>query len=141
MLKGIPYILPPKLMKIMMEMGHGDELVIADRNFPARALAKRYVRSDVTEIPMILTEILKLFPLDEAVPCSVILMAVTPGVDFIPTLDGKYTEIVKQHSDTAVTKIDKQSFYDRSKDAYAVLQTGESERFANIIIRKGLITQ
>ena len=85
MLKGIPPIISPELMKVLLEMGHGDELVFADGNFPAATCARRLVRCDGHNVPEILDAVLKFFPLDTFVEHPVALMAVVPGDPTQPT--------------------------------------------------------
>ena len=97
MLKGIPNILPPELLKILMEMGHGDEIVIADGNFPAASHAQRLVRCDGHGASQLLDAILKLFPLDTFVKHPVALMAVVAGDNYTPDIWPAYEKIIKQH--------------------------------------------
>jgi len=112
MLKGIPSILSPELLKILMEMGHGDELVIADGNFPAAAIAQRLVRSDGNMAPELLEAILKFFPLDRYVPKPVALMALVPGETYKPGIWETYRAICKkQEYFTDFESIDRFAFY------------------------------
>ena len=99
MLKGIPDIISPELLKILHEMGHGDELVIGDGNFPAASNAKRLVRCDGHTVPPLLDAILQLFPLDTAVESPVILMAPMPGDTVDPNVKKTYAEIVAKSGD------------------------------------------
>ena len=142
MLKGIPSILTPDLLKILMEMGHGDEIVIADGNFPAVTCAQRLVRCDGHCIPPLLEAILDLFPLDEYVDCPVALMAVVPG-DKTPTpvIWKTYDRILQNFGQMPykVEYMDRFDFYKRSKEAFAVVATGESAIYANILLKKGVI--
>ena len=101
MLKGIPSILSPELLKILMEMGHGDEIVISDGNFPAASMAQRLVRCDGHNVPELLEAILKIFPLDTYTEAPVSLMAVVPGDTVKPTIWDTYKEIVKKHEQKA----------------------------------------
>jgi len=142
MLKGIPSILSPELLKILMEMGHGDELIIADGNFPAAALAKRLVRCDGHEVPPLLNAILGLFPLDRFVECPVALMEVVVGSgDAEPPIWDTYKRIVRKHEpvNNSIEFVERFAFYERTKNAYAVVSTGESALYANIILKKGVI--
>ena len=142
MLKGIPNILTPELLKILMEMGHGDELVIADGNFPAASHAQRLVRCDGQEVPQLLNAVLKFFPLDTFVDHAVSLMAVVPGDNYIPDIWSEYESIVRSHSpDFVVFEIvERFVFYERAKRAYAIVATSEMARYANIILKKGIVT-
>jgi L-fucose mutarotase len=140
MLKGIPSILSPDLLKILMEMGHGDELVIADGNFPAGDIARRLVRSDGNMVPEILEAILKLFPLDKYVPKPVALMALVPGDPYKPEIWETYRAICKkQEFFTDFESVERFAFYERAKKAYAVIATSETALYANIILKKGVV--
>lgn len=142
MLKGIPSILPPELLKIMMEMGHGDELVLADGNFPRSAYPERVVRCDGHGIPELLDAILKFMPLDPYVEHPTILMDVLPGEE-IPVIWEEYRKIIGQHEtngarEEAIRRFD---FYNRAKKAYAVVTTSESALYANVILKKGVVIE
>jgi L-fucose mutarotase len=139
MLKNIPKNLSPELLKILMEMGHGDEIVIADGNFPAAFNAKRLIRADGHNVPPLLDSILSLFPLDTYVEFPVTLMAVVPG-DSTPAIWNTYTQIISKHDAQAkITSAERFAFYERAKDAYAVLATSEPALYANIILKKGVV--
>src|SRR5690554_4369241 len=97
MLKGIPSILSPELLKVLMEMGHGDELVIGDGNFPAASMAQRLVRSDGNTVPELLDAIMRFFPLDTFVERPVALMAVVPGHDYKPVIWDEYRTIIQRY--------------------------------------------
>jgi L-fucose mutarotase len=140
MLKGIPSILSPELLKILMEMGHGDELVIADGNFPAAAIAQRLVRSDGNMVPELLEAIMKFFPLDKYVPKPVALMALVPGETYRPEIWETYRAICKkQEYFTDFESVERFEFYERAKKAYAVIATSETALYANIILKKGVM--
>lgn len=143
MLKGVPAVLPPELLKIMMEMGHGDELVIGDGNFPAAAYAQRLVRCDGHGVPEILDAMLKFFPLDSYVEAPVALMEVVPGDNVKPTIWEEYKEIIKKHEPETnnIEHVERFAFYERAKKAYAIIATGESALYANIILKKGVVTE
>ena len=139
MLKGISNLISPELLKILMEMGHGDELVLGDGNFPAASHAQRLVRADGHSIPTMLDAILPLFPLDYSVDFSAVLM---DSRNTEPAVWQTYREKLSAcpDGDKQFLVISKPEFYERAKQAYCVVATGESERFANIIIRKGIIS-
>ena len=140
MIKGIPDIISPELLKILDEMGHGDEIVIGDGNFPAASNAKRLVRLDGHGVPEILEAILKLVPLDPYVDSPVMLMQVTPGDDTDPVIWKDYERIVKEQSgDFKMSEIERFAFYERARDAYAIVATGETALYANIILKKGVV--
>ncbi len=141
MLKGIPSILSPELLKILMEMGHGDELVIGDGNFPAASVARRLVRMDGHGVPELLDAILTLFPLDTYVEAPLALMQVVPGDPVVPTIWDEYQRIAdaREGRKVAVEKIERFAFYERARKAYAVVASGEGAIYANIILRKGVV--
>ncbi|NMP37711.1 MAG: fucose isomerase [Clostridiales bacterium] len=140
MLKGIPSIISPELLKILDEMGHGDEIVIGDGNFPAASNAKRLVRCDGHGVPELLDAILKLFPLDPYVESPVMLMQVTPGDNVVPVIWDEYKAIVAKQGDWKFSEIERFDFYERAKTAYAIIATGESALYANVILKKGVVT-
>lgn len=142
MLKGIPEILSPELLKILMEMGHGDDLVIGDVNFPAASNAKRLVRCDGHSVPPLLDAIMQFFPLDSFVEKPVTLMSVVPGtVKETPVIWEEYRKIVSSHdaSFTDFEFIDRFSFYERTRNAYAVVATSERALYGVMILKKGVL--
>ncbi len=143
MLKGIPSILPPELLKILMEMGHGDEIVISDGNFPAASYSQRLVRCDGHGVPELLEAILKFFPLDPYVEAPVALMQVVPGDTVETPIWDVYKDIVKKYEPVAnkVENVERFAFYERSKQAYAIVATGEKALYANIILKKGVVVE
>lgn len=143
MLKGIPEILSPELFKTLMEMGHGDEIVLADGNFPASSLAKRLVRADGHNVPELLDAILKFFPLDTFVEKPVGLMAVVPGDNTKPTIWDEYRAIINKYDkgNDKIEFIERFSFYERAKNAYAIVATSEKALYANVILKKGVVVQ
>lgn len=143
MLKGIPSILSPDLLKALMEMGHADELVIGDGNFPAASMAQRLIRCDGHGVPELLDAILTLFPLDTFVDAPVALMEVVPGDSTVPKIWKNYEEIVANHAgpDAEITFIERFAFYERAKQAYCIIATGEAALYANVILKKGVIIE
>lgn len=139
MLKGIPSIISPELLKIMMEMGHGDELVIGDGNFPGASMNERCVRCDGHNVPELLEAILKLFPLD-VYQKPVYLMEKVPGDTVETPIWDTYAEIIKPYTDETFEMVERFEFYERAKKAYAVVMTGESALYANVILKKGVVT-
>ena len=141
MLKGIPPILSPELLKILMEMGHGDELVLADGNFPAAANAQRLVRCDGHGMPALLEAVLTLLPLDPYVESPVTLMAVVPGDTVETPIWDTYREIIGRHEPetNGIEHIDRFDFYERARQAFAIVATGERALYANIILKKGVV--
>ena len=143
MLKGLPSIISPKLMKILMEMGHGDEIVLADGNFPAASNAQRLVRCDGHGIPELLDAILKFLPLDIYVDKPVALMELVPGDDYDPVIWDKYEEIVGKYDEehTDFEHVERFDFYERSRNAYAIVATSEQALYANVILKKGVVEE
>ena len=144
MLKGIPKILPPALLKVLAEMGHSDRLVISDGNFPAESMGRNaiVIRMDGHGVPEILDAILQLFPLDAYVEHPVNLMEVMPGDDVETPIWDTYKEIVAKYDERgadAVGQIERFAFYEETKKAYAVIATGESALYANIMLQKGVL--
>lgn len=145
MLKGIPKILSPELLKVLAEMGHSDRLVIADGNFPAETMGKNaiVIRCDGHGVPELLDAILQVFPLDTYVDKPVNLMEVMPGDDVETPIWDTYKEIVKKYDDRgedAIGQIERFSFYKKAKKVYAIIATGESALYANIMLQKGVVT-
>ena len=141
MLKGIPSILSPKLLKILMEMGHGDKLVIADGNFPSARCAQRLIRLDGHNVPEILEAVLKLFPLDTYSEKPVQLMSIVPGDTVVPTIWDTYSSIVKANFNQfkSFGFIERFDFYEEAKNAYAIIATSEKALYANILLTKGVV--
>ena len=145
MLKKIPKILSPELLKVLCEMGHSDRIVIADGNFPAESMGKNaiVIRMDGHGIPEILEAILELFPLDTYVEHPVNLMQVMPGDTVETPIWDVYQEIVSRFDDRkekAIGQIERFAFYEEAKKAYAIIATGESALYANILMQKGVVT-
>ena len=144
MLKGIPAIISPELLKVLCEMGHGDRIVIADGNFPACTVGKDaiVIRADGHGCPEILDAILQLMPLDHSVDHPVSLMAVTPGDDVETPIWDEYEDIVASYDNRgadAFQQYERFSFYDEAKKCYCIIATGESALYANIMLQKGVI--
>ncbi len=141
MLKNIPSILTPELLKVLMEMGHGDELVLADGNFPKFAHPENVIRCDGHGIPELMDAILQFMPLDPYVEHPTIYMAVLPDDPYKPEIWPVYEEIGKKYEKKGLRaeQISKWDFYPRAKNAYAVVTTSESALYANVILKKGVI--
>ena len=144
MLKGIPNILSPQLLKVLCEMGHSDRIVIADGNFPAESMGKNaiVIRCDGHGVPELLDAILQVFPLDTYVEKPVSLMEVMKGDNAKTPIWDTYKEIIAKHDERGadtVGTIERFAFYEEAKNAYAVIATGESALYANIILKKGVI--
>lgn len=144
MLKGIPQILSPELLKVLCEMGHSDRLVISDGNFPAESMGKNaiVIRCDGHGVPEILDAILQVFPLDTYVDKPVNLMEVMPGDDAETPIWDTYKEIIAKHDQRgsdAVGNIERFKFYDEAKTAYAIIATSEKALYANVMLQKGVV--
>lgn len=143
MLKGIPSILTPELLKTLMEMGHSDEIVIADGNFPSGTFGKKVIRLDGHGVPEVLDAILKFFPLDPYVEKPVALMEVVPGDPVETPIWDIYSAIINKHEPkyNEIEHIERFAFYERTKNAYAVIATSEAALYANIILKKGVVVE
>ena len=146
MLKGIPQILSPELLKVLCEMGHSDRLVISDGNFPAESMGKNaiVIRCDGHGVPEILDAILKVFPLDTYVEKPVNLMEVMPGDTVETPIWDTYEEIVAKHDErggAAIGHIERFAFYDEAKTAYAIIATSEKALYENIMLQKGVVVE
>lgn len=140
MLLGIPAQISPDLLKIICEMGHGDEIVLADANFPSASMAQRLVRADGIEIPKLLSGILELFPLDQYDSRNFILMEKCEGDEADVSVWSEYKNILNKYSpETQMSFMERFDYYERAKNAYAVVATGERRQYANIILKKGCV--
>lgn len=144
MLKGIPKILSPELLKVLCEMGHSDRLVIADGNFPAESMGKNaiVIRMDGHGAAEVLDAILQLFPLDTYVKTPVNLMQVMPGDQVETPIWKIYEETVSRYDERgkeAIGQIERFAFYEEAKKAYAIIATGESALYANVMLQKGVV--
>jgi len=142
MLKNISPLISPELLKTLMEMGHGDTIVLGDGNFPAAALGQRLVRCDGHPITPLLDAVLDLFPLDVYTDTPVTLMETVPGETYKPVIWEDYRKTFEKHipdfKDFHYT--DRFDFYEQAKNAYAVIATGEKALYANILLTKGVVS-
>ena len=144
MLKGIPPILSPALLKALCEMGHGDELVIADGNFPSESMGKNalVIRADGHGAAEILDAVLQLLPLDEYVERPVALMDLVPGETCpTPAIWKTYRQILDRHEPehSSTEMMERFAFYERAKKAYLIIATGETAIYANVLLKKGVV--
>ena len=144
MLKGIPKILSPELLKVLCEMGHSDRLVIADGNFPAQTMGKDgiVIRMDGHGACEILEAILQVFPLDTYVEHPMNLMQVMPGDPVETPIWEEYKKIVKkadERGEAVIGEIERFAFYEEARSAYAIIATGEGALYANIMLQKGVV--
>ena len=142
MLKNIPAVLSPELLKLLMEMGHGDELVIGDGNFPAAACAQRLVRLDGLGVPEVLEAILKVMPLDSYEKNAFLMEKMAADTIEIPIWK-TYDKISKAGDPNyqEFSFIERFAFYERAKKAYVIIATSEQSLYANIILKKGVVVE
>lgn len=144
MLKGISPLISPELLKALAEMGHGDELVIADGNFPCHSVGKDaiIIRADGHGVPEVLDAVLQLIPLDTYTEKPVALMEVVQSDTCgIPKIWSAYEEILAKHEPAhhAIDYTERFAFYERAKGAYLIIATGEGAIYANILLKKGVV--
>ncbi len=140
MLKGISPFVGPKLLAVLSRMGHGDEIVLADAHFPGESCNKKIIRADGVKITDLLDGILPLFVLDEYVKSPVFMMAPVEGDTLDPAIEETYRKIIQKHSpDTPkIKRVERSAFYEQAKKAFAVVMTGETAKYGNIILKKGV---
>ncbi|QLB12245.1 L-fucose mutarotase [Bisgaardia hudsonensis] len=140
MLKGIHPALSPELLKILAEMGHGDELVLSDAHFPAHQLHHKVIRADGLGVDTLLKAISPLFEFDAYVEAPLIMMQAVEGDSLDPSVEERYLNAIRSSVGNVpnLTRIDRFAFYDRAKQAYAVVISGETAKYGNIIIKKGV---
>lgn len=146
MLKGIPKILSPELLKVLCEMGHGDVLVLADGNFPAESVGKnrKVLRCDGHGVPELLEAVLTLYPLDTYIQNPVKLMEVVPSDPVETPIWHTYENILSKHDSRGkdmIETVERFAFYEQAKSAYAIVATGEKAQYANIMLQKGLVLE
>lgn len=140
MLKGISPLLSPTLLATLHEMGHGDEIVLADAHFPGHTLGKRVLRADGLRTAALLDAILPLFELDAYAPDSLVMMAAVPGDVLDPGIEAAYQTVIVRHAPLApaIVRLDRFAFYARAEKAFAVLLTGETAKYGNLLLKKGV---
>ena len=140
MLKGISHLISPALLEVLARMGHGDEIVLADAHFPGETCNNRVLRADGLRIADLLEAILPLFELDAYVDAPLIMMAAVEGDTLDPNVEASYMKsILKTNPGVApIQRIDRFAFYERAKSAFAVVMTGETAKYGNIILKKGV---
>jgi L-fucose mutarotase len=140
MLIGISPLISPDLLAVLDRMGHGDEIVLADAHFPGDTLGKRVLRADGLKIPDLLDALLPLFILDTYVASPLIMMNPESGDQLDPAVEASYRQAVDKHwpMTPPIQRIDRFKFYDRTKQAFAILMTGETSKYGNIILKKGV---
>ncbi|EPC02734.1 fucose binding protein [Litchfieldella anticariensis FP35 = DSM 16096] len=141
MLRNIPAILSPDLLHALRAMGHGDEIVIADANFPAESCALRVIRLDGVSATETLGAVLQLMPLDTFDPKPALTMQVVDDPDAEPDIVAAFQEIIDRTADhpAQLAGLERFAFYERARSAYAIVQTGEQRLYGNIIVKKGIV--
>lgn len=143
MLKNVPKILSPELLKVLCEMGHGDEIILADGNFPAESVGKDaiVIRADGHGVNELLNAVLKMIPLDQYSEKPVGLMEVVPGDPCVPTIWNDYRLTLANNGENPenIEMIERFAFYERAKKAYAIVATGETAIYANVLLKKGVV--
>jgi L-fucose mutarotase len=140
MLKGISPLFSPELLAALYRMGHGDEIVLADAHFPGDSMNDLVIRADGLKIADLLDAILPLFVLDEYVDDPVVMMACVPGDEPDPQVEADYQSAIARHAAKSpkIQFIERFAFYERAKAAFAVVLTGETRKYGNIILKKGV---
>ena len=140
MLKGISPIISPDLLSVLSRMGHGDEIILADAHFPGETFNENVLRADGIKIPELLAAVLPLFELDSYVDSPLIMMAAVEGDTLDPVVEESYLKSIhKSNPNVAdIQRIDRFAFYERAKKAFAVVMTGETAKYGNIILKKGV---
>lgn len=140
MLVGISPLLSPELLAVLYRMGHGDEIVLADAHYPGESCNARVIRADGLRVADLLDAILPLFALDTYVDYPVMMMAPVPGDELDPAVESSYREAVDRHwpETPPIARLERFDFYERSREAFAVVMTGETAKYGNVILKKGV---
>ncbi|MBI2502622.1 MAG: L-fucose mutarotase [Candidatus Latescibacteria bacterium] len=140
MLIGISPLLSPDLLSTLYRMGHGDELVLGDAHFPGESCNSRIVRADGLRIAPLLDAILPLFALDTYVPSPLFMMAAAPGDALDPAVEAGYRQAVDRHwpQTPPIARVERFAFYEQTRRAFAVVMTGETAKYGNLILKKGV---
>ncbi len=140
MLYGIPPLLGPDLLHALRAMGHGDELVISDANYPATSNSNRLVRLDGLTATEVADAVLGLMPLDTFVDAAAFRMEVVGKPDEVPPVCREFEAIVaRRASGMAVASLERFAFYERAAGAFVTIATGDERLYANLILKKGII--
>lgn len=140
MLKGISPLLSPDLLATLARMGHGDAIVLADAHFPGESVGPEVIRADGLRIAPLLDAILPLFELDSFIPHPVAMMDAVPGDSLDPAVEAAYLEAIHRHAPKtpAIERVERFAFYERARDAFAIVMTGETAKYGNVILVKGV---
>ena len=141
MLIGIDPVISPELLDALFRMGHGDEIVLADAFFPGDSMNPHVIRADGIRIPLLLDGILALMNLDSYVPHPVAMMAPSPGDGLDESVEKSYRAVIDRRwpETPAIERVERFAFYERAKNAFAVVMTGETVKYGNIVLKKGVI--
>jgi L-fucose mutarotase len=139
MLKGISKYISPELLAVLHEMGHGDEIILADAHFPGHSIGPRVIRADGIPIQVLLDGILPLFELDSYAP-PLVMMEVVPGDTLDSAVERDYMDTIRRHAAAAPIpqRIERHAFYARAKGAFAIVMTGELRKYGNLLLKKGV---
>jgi len=140
MLIGISPLIGPDLLNVLYRMGHGDEIILADAHFPGETMGQRVVRADGLRITDLLDAILPLFALDNYVDSPLVMMAAVPGDMLDPQVEISYRASVDRHwpNTPPIQRLERFAFYERARQSFAVVMTGETAKYGNILLKKGV---
>ena len=139
MLKGLSPLLSPDLLHVLASMGHGDEIVLADANFPAATHAKRLIRLPGASAPAVLDAVLAVLPLDSFVTHAALTMQVVGDASTVPPAVAEFNTLLRQHGHAEAGSLERFAFYERAAQAFAVVATGEGRIYGNILLKKGVL--
>ena len=141
MLRGISPLLSPELLAVLYRMGHGDEIVLADAHFPGETFNNHVLRADGLKIPDLLEAVLPLIPPDTYVAHAIMMMDAVPGDTLYPDVEASYMKPINRHwaEKSSIERIERFAFYERTRSAFAVVMTGETAKYGNIILKKGVV--
>ncbi len=140
MLKGLDPLLGPELLAALRAMGHGDEILLADANFPSETLARRLIRVDGVDAPRMARVVLSVLPLDDFTATAAFRMAVVDAPDSEPQIVEAFRAVLAETGYAGpIEAIERFTFYDRARAAFAIVATGEARLYGNLILRKGVI--
>ncbi|HET58795.1 MAG TPA: L-fucose mutarotase [Chloroflexi bacterium] len=140
MLIGISPLMSPELLAVLYRMGHGDEIVLADAHFPGDSFNTRVIRADGLPIDAMLEAVLPLFALDTYVDDPLVMMQPVPGDELDPAVEARYRAVIDCHAPEtpSIARMERFAFYERARQAFAVVMTGETAKYGNIILKKGV---
>jgi L-fucose mutarotase len=139
MLKGLSPLISPDLLHVLASMGHGDEIVLADANFPAATHAKRLIRLPGASAPAVLDAVLAVLPLDSFVAHAALTMQVVGDASSVPPAVAEFNTLLRQHGHAEAGSLERFAFYERAAQAFAVVATGEGRIYGNILLKKGVL--